>query len=369
MRTKPTLSTKLLAMGAGFLLVALASISLTLWVTWKLEGGAAAVNEAGRLRMNMLRMVLVLQTEPTEAVQERARLFDASLDLLRTGDPSRPLFVPWSDETRSRFEAIRTQWAQARSGWVTTLPPDRAQTLAQADAFVQQVDGFVDAIEIQIAGWTAALHLFQLFMMALAIVAAVTFMAASYLLVINPVARLQQAQARLRQGELGTRLPVDTDDEFGQLSAGFNLMAHALQASHDDLEHKVVEKTASIAVQNQRLAALYEVSALASTASSLELLAQGFVQQIRRVAGAAAGLGAQRFDVDAVARRFPTAATSCANQASGRGSCARRTRSSGPSRHPPAERAPAAFNQRDFCGEIASTGKTSAPWWMLDRRR
>ena len=90
----------------------------------------------------------------------------------------------------------------------------------------------------------------------------------------------------LRQGELGTRLPVENHDEFGQIAAGFNLMAHALQASHNDLEHKVREKTASIAVQNQRLAALYEVSALASTAGSLELLAQGFVQQIRRVAGA-----------------------------------------------------------------------------------
>ena len=286
MRAKPTLTTKLLAMGAGFLLVALTSISLTLWVTWKLEGGAAAVNEAGRLRMNMLRMVLVLQTEPQEAVRDRVLQFDASLDLLRTGDPSRPLFVPWSNETSARFEAIRSQWAQARSDWVVAPPPSRAQTLAQADAFVQEVDGFVDAIEIQIAGWTAALHLFQLFMMAVAIVAAMTFMAVSYLLVINPVARLQQAQTRLRQGELGTRLPVETDDEFGQLSAGFNLMAHALQASHDGLEHKVREKTASIAVQNQRLAALYEVSALASTASSLELLAQGFVRQIRRVAGA-----------------------------------------------------------------------------------
>ncbi len=286
MRAKPTLTTKLLAMGAGFLLVALTSISLTLWVTWKLEGGAAAVNEAGRLRMNMLRMVLVLQTEPQEAVRDRVLQFDASLDLLRTGDPSRPLFVPWSDETSARFEAIRSQWAQARSDWVVAPPPSRAQTLAQADAFVQEVDGFVDAIEIQIAGWTAALHLFQLFMMAVAIVAAMTFMAVSYLLVINPVARLQQAQTRLRQGELGTRLPVETDDEFGQLSAGFNLMAHALQASHDGLEHKVREKTASIAVQNQRLAALYEVSALASTAGSLELLAQGFVRQIRRVAGA-----------------------------------------------------------------------------------
>ena len=48
MRNSPSLTTKLLAMGAGFLLVALSSIGLTLWVTWKLEGGAAAVNEAGR---------------------------------------------------------------------------------------------------------------------------------------------------------------------------------------------------------------------------------------------------------------------------------------------------------------------------------
>ena len=286
MRAKPTLTTKLLAMGAGFLLVALASISLTLWVTWKLEGGAAAVNEAGRLRMNMLRMVLVLQTESPEAVADRARQFDASLELLRSGDPSRPLFVPWSEETRSLFDAVRAEWMSARAGWVGASPPSRAQTLVQADAFVQQVDGFVEAIERQIAGWTAALHLFQLFMMALAIFAAVTFMAVSYLLVLNPVARLQQAQARLRQGKLETRLPVDTDDEFGQLSAGFNLMAHALQTSHDELESKVRRKTASIAEQNQRLAALYEVSALASTASSLEQLAQGFVRQIRGVARA-----------------------------------------------------------------------------------
>ena len=123
-------------------------------------------------------------------------------------------------------------------------------------------------------------------MMALAIAAAVTFMAVSYLLVINPVARLQGAQARLRQGDLSTRLPVDTDDEFGQLSAGFNLMAHALQASHEGLEQKVQEKTASIAVQNQRLEALYAVSGLASDAASLTELANAFVRQARKVAGA-----------------------------------------------------------------------------------
>ena len=58
--------------------------------------------------------------------------------------------MPWSDETRTRFESIRAQWTQARSGWMAPQPPDRALALVQADAFVQQVDGFVDAIEIQI---------------------------------------------------------------------------------------------------------------------------------------------------------------------------------------------------------------------------
>ena len=90
MRMKSSLSTKLLGLGVGFLLVALLSIGLTLWVTWKLEGGAAAVNEAGRLRMHMLRMVVAQQTESPENLRVLANNFDASLEWLRTGDPARP---------------------------------------------------------------------------------------------------------------------------------------------------------------------------------------------------------------------------------------------------------------------------------------
>jgi two-component system nitrate/nitrite sensor histidine kinase NarX len=283
MRTKPSLSTKLLGLGVAFLLIALGSIGLTLWVTWQLEGGAAAVNEAGRLRMNLLRMVIAQQNESPERVAALERQFDASLELLRTGDPARPLFVPRAEETRARFERVRSEWQQLRAQWNTVMP---GEAIERADGFVFHINAFVQAIEHQIARWTAVLHLFQLLMVALAIAAAVTFMAVSYLLILHPVARLQQAIERLRQGDLGTRMTVDTQDEFGQLSAGFNLMAHALQESHDDLERKVREKTASIAEQNQRLAALYAVSALGAEAGSLEVLAQGFVRQIRQVADA-----------------------------------------------------------------------------------
>ena len=290
MRKPTTLTTKLLALGAGFLLVAVFSISLTLWITWRLEGGAAAVNEAGRLRMHTLHMALVQQNGPPQALQALVQQFDASLALLRTGDPARPLYVPWSMDARQHFAAIHGTWAVARAQWLSAAPPDTAAVLAQADALVQQVDRFVGAIEVEIMRWTAILQLFQLFMIAAAIAAALAFMAISYWVVLNPVARLQQAILQVRQGVLGTRLPVESDDEFGQLNAGFNRMAQALQASHEDLALKVREKTASIEDKNQRLSALYEVSAQAAQAANLEVLTQGFVQQVRRVSGADAAV-------------------------------------------------------------------------------
>jgi hypothetical protein len=45
MRKPLTLAAKLGLIGTALLLLGLASIGLTLWMTWQLEGGAAAVNE------------------------------------------------------------------------------------------------------------------------------------------------------------------------------------------------------------------------------------------------------------------------------------------------------------------------------------
>ena len=285
MRKSLSLSTKLLATGLCFLVMALASIGFMLWGTWKLEGGAAAINEAGRLRMYTARMALALKTGDTERLQELSRRFEEGLDLLRQGTSMRPLFVPWSGETQASFDDVASGWLALRASWLTPASAAAAPVTAQADAFVLRVDAFVAAIETQIARWTATLHVFQIFMMGLAILAAAVFMVMSFVLVFNPVSRMQLALARVRQGELGTRVPVDSDDEFGQLAAGFNLMASALQTSHENLERKVRDKTADIAEHNRRLAALYAVSALGAEATSLEALAQGFVQQIRRVSG------------------------------------------------------------------------------------
>jgi two-component system nitrate/nitrite sensor histidine kinase NarX len=286
MRGPWTLTAKLYTSGISFLVLALASIGLTLWVTWNLEGGAAAVNEAGRMRMQTYRLALELSSgRESPAALALARSFDDSLALLKAGDPSRPLFVPWSAATHAQFDNVNAHWALLRASWLREHP-NPVQAAQDAGQFVTTVDGFVAAIESQISRWTAVLHMFQLAMMALAIGSAVVLLYAGYLFVLNPLARLQRGLSAVRQGDLATRVEVDSGDEFGVLSAGFNDMACTLQSLYGSLEDKVREKTARLEIKRQRLADLYEVSAFLARAPSLDVLARGFVQQIRRVAKA-----------------------------------------------------------------------------------
>jgi len=105
---------------------------------------------------------------------------------------------------------------------------------------------------------------------------------------MRPLTDMGRAMANIAEGEgdLTRRLAVQSNDEFGQLAAGFNLMAQSLQSSHAELEDKVREKTASLNVQHQQLQALYAVSVQASEAASLQSLAEGFVRQVRLAAQA-----------------------------------------------------------------------------------
>jgi nitrate/nitrite-specific signal transduction histidine kinase len=51
---------------------------VTLWVSWQLDGGAAALNEAGRMRMQSYRMALSITKEDKASLTEQIWEFDSS---------------------------------------------------------------------------------------------------------------------------------------------------------------------------------------------------------------------------------------------------------------------------------------------------
>jgi len=279
-----SLSTKLIRIGASLLLVALASISLTLWVTWQLEGGAAAVNEAGRMRMQTWRLASAVQTSLAPAeLNGLVSLFDESLLLLRKGDASRPLFVPWDSDVDLKFAQVEKLWAQRRGQWLARPPLTAAESVAAAEEFVTAIDALVLSIEHQLSRLTAILNLFQFVMMALAIVGAVVMLFTGYMYVINPLGNLRQGLRQVEAGDFSTRIVVEAQDEFGQVAGGFNRMAATLQSLYGGLEAQVEAKTQRIEAQRARLAALYEVSAFLAEANTIDELARGFAQKVRTV--------------------------------------------------------------------------------------
>ncbi len=288
-RQRP-LAVKIGAIGCALLLMALVAIGLTLRLTWSLEGGAAAVNEAGRMRMQTWQLAQALPDASPQRLALLIGQLDTSLALLEKGDAARPLSVPRDAASRAALAAVQQRWQRVRAAWQQPMRGSHAVqaevTAQQAQSFVGEVDHLVGRIEQQLARWTTWLNTAQFVMMALAIAAALALMYAAQLLVFGPLARLQTALAQVEAGDLSVRVQADGGDEFGAVARGFNRMALRLQDLYASLERRVQQKTEHLQAERARLAVLYDGAALVARADSLPVLAQGFAAQMRKTAQA-----------------------------------------------------------------------------------
>lgn len=286
MTTEFTLKKKLAFIGVALLVLAMISISFTLWVTWKLEGGAAAINEAGRMRMQTYQLALLASDSNQEASSKLIKKFDDSMSVLKYGDPSRPLFVPWNRLNRSYFTNISSQWGEIKN----SLLVKKAQTIpvAQIDNFVSSIDRFVGSIESEVDYWTSLLHLFQFAMLATSLIATLVIMYIGYSVILDPVEKLRLGFDSVKSGRLNTRVQIDAHDEFGDLASGFNSMTATISDLYGGLEAKVQEKTLHLQERQSRLQALYDLSSFVSREENLERLAKGFSERIMTLSGASA---------------------------------------------------------------------------------
>jgi two-component system nitrate/nitrite sensor histidine kinase NarX len=299
MRNPQKLSAKLVGVQVVFLAVALVSIGLTLLVSWRLEGSAAAINDAGSLRMRTYRLVYLAEeaqrpgataAETTAVIGRDIADFEQVVATLRSGDPSRPLFVPDTAAIAQEFAALDAEWAMLKPALERVevgvpLPLERARI----EQFVALVNRLVATLEQDIAQTTSLLRTIQLALVALAIAGATALIYLSFLFIIRPVHQLEGGLNRMAKGDLGARVPVESNDEFGALARGFNHMAGVIEESYRTLEIRVQQKTRSLAEQNARLATLYDMTAFLNAPASLEDLCRGFLRRLMASAGAAGG--------------------------------------------------------------------------------
>ena len=301
------LSTKLVWVAVVFLAVALLAIGFTLFESWKFEGGAGAINDMGSERMRTYRIAYLLSEslrDPASApateqqLREAMRAFESVMLGLRRGDPARPLFLPRNPDITAEVDAVLDYWRRdfvpaIRSVLSETEASRRNQRAtalrARIERFVLRIDRLVGAIEHENARDIAFLRYTQFALVILAVAGTVTLIYLMFLLVVRPVGSLHEGMQRMARGELATRLPIETHDEFGELAVGFNRMADHLEELYNTLEQRVAEKTRSLGDRNRELATLYEVTALLNEPSSVEVLCREFLRKLASLLGAQAG--------------------------------------------------------------------------------
>jgi two-component system nitrate/nitrite sensor histidine kinase NarX len=290
------LSTKIVSVLLGFLVLALMAIGATLFLSWQLEGSSAAINEAGSLRMQSYRLSMALSRWVNEPEQPDTRQFvikelqaiESKFSLLQKGDPQRPLFLPPTTGIHDEFDMVSAQWHQKLLPLVNAMlaqqNPERQVSWQryhpQVDEYVATVNGLVKMIEKDSEQRTFWLRSSQLVLVALALAGTVVVIYLMFLLIIQPVTRLYDGMRRMTEKDFGVRLPVESRDEFGRLSEGFNHMADRLEDLYSSLESRVQQKTAALADQNRELALLYDIAAFLQVPQPVEAICEGFLERI-----------------------------------------------------------------------------------------
>ena len=280
------------------LVFGLSMVMWTLWLSWALEGAAAAINDTGSLRMQSVRIGLNMsgQTSNPVLINSQIETFDDTLANLVKGDPTRPMRLPKSATVQEQFHQVAETWNQV-------LKPNVQRYLTQPGAkedaflsyqqglpsFVRQADQLVHLIENENAKDTAFLRASQMGLIILMLSGSVALIFLLYGWVIRPVEALRKGIQQMAARDFDTRVPVEGRDEFGVLAQGFNNMAAQLKELYTDLESRVQMKTTQLAAQNRELMTLYEFSAYLSKPGDLEDRCRGFLSRLIEHFGASGG--------------------------------------------------------------------------------
>jgi two-component system nitrate/nitrite sensor histidine kinase NarX len=289
-----------------YFLVALVAIGSTLYVSWRLEGGAAAINDAGSERMRSYHIAFLLaqqvqqpSVELRHDIEAKVAQFEKVLSDLDRGDPRRPLSLPKDKEVRAQMSKLHQVWQadiKPRIQRILDTPQrsEQEKLLAEyrpvVESFVGNVNGLVEMVETSNARATMLLRTFQIGLVSLAFIGTVLLMSMFSLMVVRPVNRLREGIRRMGKADFGVRLQFTKRDEFGELAEGFNQMADKLQDLYATLEQRVEEKSRSVEVKNRELAALYDVAAFLNSSTATEPLCGIVLDKLSALIGARDGV-------------------------------------------------------------------------------
>lgn len=311
----PRLFEKSLLLRLGLAMAAITALAFvgmlsSVFIAETSEGQAAAINQAGTLRMQSYRIASELankRNSQDEKQLKRTRELIEEFEL-RLQSPRLTGVLTRTDE-QSLHEAyyiVKLQWRTEirpllndylKSAEAQTPSPDnqkatellRSLYLEEVDDFVKNIDNMVKVLEVEAEQKIELLRLIQVVSLFLTIFVVFVTMYLMNTDVLGPLRELLTMARSVRHGDFSQRTHYQSEDELGQLGYAFNLMAEDLSKMYAGLEARVREKTSDLERSNRSLELLYKTTRRLSEAPLSDAIYDSLIQDIEELAGTGPG--------------------------------------------------------------------------------
>ena len=273
----------------GIVLLALLSMTSSVFIAESTKGDAAAINLAGSLRMQSYRIATRLQQPVNDSAGHRQEIAREIAEFARRMDNLWQTGAIASDQGDRRHQAlddIATTWrATLKSILPAAADPAATAYLSQVDDFVAKLDAFVKLLEQDTEAKILLLRLVQgiaLFMILVLIFAAMYQLHTG---VVTPLRDLVELAHKAGHGDLSVRASHVGNDELGVLGQAFNRMATDLSAMYAELEARVEQQTQALRISNRSLELLYYTARSLGEAVPDEASYRALMAEIEKLTG------------------------------------------------------------------------------------
>ncbi len=295
---------------ASIVLLAIVGMSSSVFMTETSKGYAAAINQAGTLRMQSYRIAASLvQTDEAllpEAARRTQQLADEFENRLLNERIHNVLSKGASEQVMDAYDDVERQWNQVMKpllqeylGSALALKNPQYPS-AQVDdlrrVYLGRVDSFVDAIhrlvrelEDEAEGKIDRLQMIQLVVLLLTVLVVMVVLRLMTRQVVSPLSELLEFARQVSRGDFSRRNRPARNNELGQLGSAFDLMAEELEKMYRDLEQRVRDKTFDLERSNRSLELLYATTKQLNERPLDQASLQDLVSTMERVLGVSGG--------------------------------------------------------------------------------
>ncbi|MEW5755732.1 MAG: ATP-binding protein [Pseudomonadota bacterium] len=290
---------------AGIFTLAFIGLLSSVFTADMTQGYAAAINQAGSLRMQAYRIATnVMNTEERDielywqGVDSQVSEFDQ-----RLRSPRLVNVMHQNDVFKKSYDSVVREWettilpmllhetSDTSAGQKSPASEVHAvqEYLSVVDRFVLQIDDLVKILEEDTESKIQHLRLIQVIILFMTLALVIRTMYLINTRVLAPLRELLDCAQGARRGDFSVRTLHTTEDELGQLGYAFNLMAEDLSKIYSDLEARVQKKTSDLERSNLSLDVLYNTIRHLSEAPLLDSTYGSLLREVEQRLGLGPG--------------------------------------------------------------------------------